>query len=116
MDNTLSSIGVFNADFSNITSDNTTIFSSLNVSGVNILSSLSTINSNLSTINSNLSSVNNNIYSTQSSLNVCNSNEIDFYCGATFVTNINLSGSNVFTNGRNTFPFTPCGYYNVSER
>ena len=34
MDNTLSSIGVFNADFSNITSDNTTIFSSLNVSGI----------------------------------------------------------------------------------
>ena len=89
MDNSLSSIGVYNADFSNITSDNATIFSSLHVSGVNILSSLSTMNSNLSTINfnlstinSNLSSVNNNIYSTQSSLNVCNSNEIDFYCGA----------------------------------
>ena len=103
MDNSnLSSIGSYDAVFNNITSDNATILSSLSVSGINILNSLS--------------SVNNYIGSSTSSLNITGTSQINFNAGATSITTINLSGLSVFSNGRNEFPRSFPGWYNISER
>ncbi len=51
MDNNLSAIGAYDGAFNNITSDNIFVHSSLHFSGIDILTSLSTINSSLNSMN-----------------------------------------------------------------
>ena len=51
-----------------------------------------------------------------SSLNVTASTHINFNVSPYSLTKINASGLNVFSWGRNTFPFSYPGCYNVSNR
>jgi len=104
----LSSNGANDFSSNNITSDNISVLTSLSVAGNNILSSLSTLNTNINNINSFAGS-------TASSLNITASSQINFNVGTT-LTNINASGLNVFSNGRQIFPFSYAGWYNVAER
>ena len=73
-----SSTGVQNVDANEITADHVTIFSSLYVSGINIISSINTINSFIGTSNS--------------SLNITGTTQINFNAGSTCLSYINASG------------------------
>ena len=99
MDFNLSSTGLQNVDANQITADNTTIFSSLYVSGVNVLSSINNINSFIGTSNS--------------SLNITGATKITFNAGGLASTYVDSSGVNIFHTGMTTFPFSYDGYYNV---
>ena len=99
MDFTLSSTGLQNVDANQVTADNTTIFSSLYVSGTNILSSINNINSCIGTSNS--------------SLNITGATKITFNTGSLASTYIDSSGVNIF---HTTFPLSYDGNYNVRER
>jgi hypothetical protein len=64
-----SSTGVQNVDANEITADHVTFFSSLYVSGINIISSINTINSFIGSSNS--------------SLNITGTTQINFNAGST---------------------------------
>lgn len=102
MDFTLSSTGLQNVDANQITSDNTTIFSSLYVSGTNILSSINNIESCIGPSNS--------------SLNITGTTNITFNAGSLASTYIDSSGLNISHTEMTVFPFSYGGYYNVRER
>ena len=72
----------FNLSSDQITADNTTIFPSLYVSGVNVLSSINNINSSIGTSNS--------------SLNITGATKITFNAGGLASTYVDSSGVNVF--------------------
>ena len=96
MDFTLSSTVLQNLDANQITSDNTTIFSSLYVSGTNILSHC--------------------IGLSNSSLNITGATNIPFNAGSLASTYIDSSGINLFHTGMTTFPLSYSGNYNVRDR
>ena len=98
----LSSTGLQNVDANEITADHVTMFSSLYVSGINIISSINTINSFIGTSNS--------------SLNITGTTQINFNAGSTSLSYINVSGLNVFhPMNPDIFPYSDAGWYNVSE-
>ncbi len=99
----LSSTGLNDIDANNITSDNITILSSLNVSGTNILLEINNIkiiingdinnrNSDIIDINTNLSNINGFINYSSFNLNIKGTTKINFNVG-TQLTTINTSGS-----------------------
>ena len=102
MDFSLSSTGLENVDANQITSDNASIFSSLYVSGVNVLASINNTNSSIGSSNS--------------SLNITGTTKITFNAGGLASTYVDSSGVNIFHTGMTTFPFSYDGYYNIRER
>jgi hypothetical protein len=102
MDFSLSSTGLENVDANQITSDNASIFSSLYVSGVNVLASINNTNSYIGPSNS--------------SLNITGTTKITFNAGGLASTYVDSSGVNIFHTGMTTFPFSYDGYYNIRER
>ena len=102
MDFSLSSTGLENVDANQITSDNASIFSTLYVSGINILSSINNTNSFIGPSNS--------------SLNITGTTKITFNAGGLASTYVDSSGVNIFHTGMTVFPFSYDGYYNVRER
>jgi len=102
MDFSLSSTGLENVDANQITSDNASIFSSLYVSGVNVLASINNTNSYIGPSNS--------------SLNITGTTKITFNAGGLASTYVDSSGVNIFHTGMTVFPFSYDGYYNIRER
>ena len=102
MDFTLSSTGLQNVDANQITADNTTIFSSLYVSGTNILSSINNLNSCIGPSNS--------------SLNITGTTNITFNAGSSASTYIDSSGINMSHTALTAFPLSYSGNYNVRDR
>ena len=98
----LSSTGAYDLTSNNLYSDNASIFSSLSVSGINILSSINNLNSFIGT--------------SISGLNITGSSKISFYAGSSALTYIDQTGLNVFHTGRTTFPFSYDGWYNIQDR
>ena len=109
MDYTLSSTGAYDLTSNNLYSDNATIFSSLSVSGINILSSINNLNTSVSSLNG-------YIGTSPSGLNITGSTKISFYVGSSALTYIDQTGLNIFHTGRTTFPFSYDGYYNIRDR
>ena len=134
----LSSTGLQNIDANEITLDNSTIFSNLNVSGFTTLSNdtsiFGTLNVNNFTVLANNTTINGALYlsgvnvlssidninkcigPSNSALNITGTTNITFNAGGLASSYIDSSGLNLYHTGMTTFPFSYDGYYNVRER
>ena len=134
----LSSTGLQNIDANELTSDNSTVFSNLNVSGFTTLSNdtsiFGTLNVNNFTILANNTTINGALYlsgvnvlssidninkcigPSNSALNITGTTNITFNAGGLASSYIDSSGLNLYHTGMTTFPFSYDGYYNVRER
>ena len=111
----LSSTGLQDIEANNITSDNITIYSNLNVSGItNLYNSLNVQGVNILNSINNLNSIINN---DSSNININASNNIFFNVNNTQFTKIDSSGLSVFHAARETiFPYNYEGWYNIGDR
>jgi hypothetical protein len=123
----LSSTGLNDIEANNITSDNITIYSNLNVSGItnlynslnvsgitNLYNSLNVQGVNILNSINNLNSIINN---DSSNININASNNIFFNVNNTQFTKIDSSGLSVFHAARETiFPYNYEGWYNIGDR
>ena len=134
----LSSTDLQNIDANELTSDNSTVFSNLNVSGFTTLSNdtsiFGTLNVNNFTILANNTTINGALYlsgvnvlssidninkcigPSNSALNITGTTNITFNAGGLASSYIDSSGLNLYHTGMTTFPFSYDGYYNVRER
>ena len=110
----LSSTGLNDIDANNITSDNITIFSNLNVSGTTNLNN--TLNVQGIDILSSINNLKNIINNDSSAVNINSSNIINFNVNNTQLTKIDTTGLSVYHPTLETFPYNYEGWYNIGDR
>ncbi len=109
----LSSTGLNDIDANNITSDNISIFSNLNVSGTTNLNN--SLNVQCIDILSSINNSNNFIMNDSSAGNINSSYIINFNVNNTQLTKKDTTGLSVYHPALETFPYNYDGWYNIGD-